>query len=202
MTAYAQIVPLTPDALVLRTTRLVFRPLSMDDLDMARQTWCDPEVMKFIGEMSKPDELASDLLEATARGAGGRIGIWSMALRETGEKIGYTVLTPMPVDSAETDWMQVTPEAYPTADVEVGYVMVPAAWGKGYATEACGRMLDFAFQMTALEVVVATTDPDNHVSQRVLLKSGLTSLGAISAYGVTDCPGFRITRAEWSALSG
>jgi RimJ/RimL family protein N-acetyltransferase len=33
----------------------------------------------------------------------------------------------------------------PDADIEVGYFLKPSAWGQGYATEVCKRILQFAF---------------------------------------------------------
>ena len=74
--------------------------------------------------------------------------------------------------------------------------MPPNPWGKGYATEACKRLLRFAFEETPLKEVVATIDPENTASQRVLEKSGLIYEGMRRAYAV-QCPGFRLTREQW-----
>lgn len=189
---------LDPRRLELISERLVLRPLSMDDVELMRALWSDPEVMRYIGDMSKPEEVEADVAKYVARGAGGRIGMWSVALREGGAKIGYTVLLPMPIEVEDTDMTQIVAQAYPRDDIEVGYVFGPEAWGNGYATEACRRMLDFAFEHTSLDEVLAVTDPENVVSQRVLRKSGMADLGPITAYSFR-CPGFRMTRSDWSA---
>ena len=71
-----------------------------------------------------------------------------------------------------------------------------AVLGKGYATEATNRLLKFAFEETPLEEPVATIDPENIASQRVLEKYGLVYEGLRRAYA-EECPGFRITRQQW-----
>ena len=54
--------------------------------------------------------------------------------------------------------------------VEVGYGFLESEWGKGYATEAVGRLLDWAFYTKAVRKVTAETDLNNIGSIRVLEK--------------------------------
>ena len=56
-------------------------------------------------------------------------------------------------------------------EVEVGYGLVPAARGSGFATEALGAAVRLAFARGASAVVADTAD-DNIASRRVLEKSG------------------------------
>jgi RimJ/RimL family protein N-acetyltransferase len=55
--------------------------------------------------------------------------------------------------------------------VEIGYGLVPAARGQGFATEAVERFLELAAAHGA-GAAVADTDTANTASQRVLLKAG------------------------------
>jgi RimJ/RimL family protein N-acetyltransferase len=141
------------------------------------------------------------LHDATRRGAGGRIGIWCATRRDTGEKIGDGVLLPLPIEAGDTDWSAVVPEDYPPGPVEIGYLLVPSAWGQGFATEICARLLRFAFEETDLAEVVAVTDPDNARSQRVLAKCGLGPLGRRRAYAQDDVAWFAVTREAWRAAA-
>ncbi|NYD77508.1 RimJ/RimL family protein N-acetyltransferase [Arthrobacter cupressi] len=59
-----------------------------------------------------------------------------------------------------------------TAEVEVGYHVVTAHQGKGYATEAAQECLRFAAD-SGIERVIAIIDPANAPSQRVAEKAGL-----------------------------
>ena len=71
-----------------------------------------------------------------------------------------------------------------------------SAWGKGYTTEICMRLLAFAFKDTLLMDMVACIDDDNNKSQQVLSKCGLRCEGRRRAYGGQSLC-FRITREQW-----
>lgn len=191
--------PLTSSELVLETERLRLRPVTLDDVDLAQELFTDPDVMKFVADVTPEEDLLEETRKASQRGAGGRIGVWCVTDRHTGEKIGTAVLLPVPIDCDDTDWSLVVQDAYPDAEIEIGYILKRAAWGKGIATEACRRLLRFGFEMTDLDEIVATTDPDNAASQHVLEKCGLRNEGIRRAYA-TEVTGFRITRRQWEAL--
>ena len=107
----------------------------------------------------------------------------------------------MPVDEDETDFDLVIPGQMPEGDVEVGYFLKPSAWDKGYATEACKRVLKMAFEDSPLTEVVATFDAANVASRNVLEKAGFVDRGMMRCYG-EDGPNFRITRDEWVRKKG
>lgn len=187
---------LEPRALVLDTPRLCLRPWSVEDEDLCLALLCDPAVMRFVGGALSEADARAHMPNALRRGAGGRLGIWSVERRDTGEKIGDGVLTPIPIETEEPDWAQLVPDAYPEAEIEVGYLLKPGAWGQGFATEICARLLRHAFEQTALARVVACTDPDNAASQKVLLKCGMRDCGLARAYGEM-VPWFEMSRADW-----
>ena len=56
---------------------------------------------------------------------------------------------------------------------EIWYKIMVDQWGKGYATEAVRRVLDFAFGSLYLHRVEAQCAPENKASIRVLEKAGL-----------------------------
>lgn len=183
--------------LIFESRRLSFHPLSMDDLDLAVEQWTDPEVVRYVGNRTYSEaELVEEMPLFTRRAGGGCIGIWRLVVPETGEKIGTAILLPMPVELDDTDWDLLVGDDIPDGDIEVGYILKRSAWGKGYATEACTRLLQFAFEDTPLETVVACIDPDNHASRHVLTKCGMIETGLIRAYQ-DNIPGFRMTRQDW-----
>ena len=183
--------------LTFESERLLFRPLANTDLDISVALFGDPDVMKYVdGRTYTEEEVAEDLPIATRRCAGGCIGVWCLIDRATQEKLGTSILLPLPIDEDDTNWNLVVGGELPDAEIEIGYILRKSAWGKGFATEACRRLLKFAFEETPLEEVVATIDEDNTASRKVLEKSGLIYEGMRRAYA-TQCPGFRITRAQW-----
>jgi len=185
--------------LELGTDRLLLRPLVENDWEMALETFMDPEVMKFVADVGSEEALAEEMKTAIRRGAGGRIGVWCVLQRETGEKLGTAILLPLPIEEDDTDWSLVQEDRYPDADIEVGYILKRSAWGNGYATEACRRLVQFAFEETELDEIVAVTDPRNAASQEVLRKCGLRDEGLRRAYA-EECPAFRISRQQWLEL--
>lgn len=176
--------------------RLSYRPLSEEDVDLAIELWTDPEVTKYVGGPYPEESLINEQSIYTRRCCNGCIGIWVLTNKRSGERIGTAILLPMPVEIDDTDWDLVVGDDIPEGEIEVGYIFKKSAWGKGYATEACKRLIQFAFEDSPLTEIVASTDHDNLASQNVLLKSGMRSVGLIYSYAEM-CPGFRITKEQW-----
>jgi len=172
----------------------------MEDLDISLTLLSSLDVVRYVTDVMTPEQVAAGMQNVTRRGAGGRLGVWCVERKDTGEKIGDGVLTPIPIDEDDTPWDTLVPEAYPEHQIEVGDMLVPSAWGQGFATEICERLLKFAFDMTSLDEIVACTDPENAASQRVLVKSGLRDCGTGYAYR-EDVSWFEITRLEWMRLT-
>lgn len=182
--------------LVLDSERLLLRPHRKTDLDIEIEISTDPEVMKFVGDVETEDQVARNMPKYVRRCAGGCIGFWSVIERSTEDKLGIAVLLPLPIEEDDTNWDLVVGDELPDGEIEIGYMLKRSAWGKGYATEATKRLLKFAFEESPLQELVATTDPENATSQRVLEKCGLVYEGMRRAYAV-ECSGFRITRQQW-----
>jgi ribosomal-protein-alanine N-acetyltransferase len=180
----------------LKSERLLLRPLAESDLDVEIEIGTDPEVMKYIGELDTEESLVQQMPKFVRRCAGGCIGVWCVIERSTKEKLGTVILLPLPIEEDDTNWDLVVGDEFPDCEIEIGYILKRSAWGKGYATEATKRLLKFAFEETPLEELVATIDPDNAASRRVLEKCGLDYEGIRRAYAI-ECPGFRITRQQW-----
>ncbi len=182
--------------LELTSARLFLRPLTMADADIAVEILTDPAVMKFVTKTQTKDEVLAALPLTLRRSGGGCVGVWCVIERATGEKLGTAVLLPLPIEEADTDWGLLGGAALPEGEIEIGYLLKPAAWGKGYATEATQRLLKLAFEDSPLEEIVAVTDPENGASQNVLKKCGLRYEGQRRAYA-GQAPGFRLTRQQW-----
>jgi RimJ/RimL family protein N-acetyltransferase len=61
-------------------------------------------------------------------------------------------------------------------DVEIGWHLHSDAWGHDYATEAAAAPLHDAFRR-GLTRIIAVTDLDNHASQAVCRRLGMTHIG-------------------------
>ena len=87
-------------------------------------------------------------------------GYWMFLDRETGEPVGRGGLSRAHVGGRD--------------EVEVGWAVMPAHWGQGYATELGAASVDVAFERLGLPDLVAYTLPDNLPSRRVMEKLGFT----------------------------
>jgi RimJ/RimL family protein N-acetyltransferase len=69
----------------------------------------------------------------------------------------------------------------PDADgvVEISYGVHPEQEGKGYATEAAGALVAYAFSHAQVRVVRAHTLPESNASTRVLTKCGFRRVGEV-----------------------
>jgi [ribosomal protein S5]-alanine N-acetyltransferase len=78
----------------------------------------------------------------------------------------------------------------PPADrtVEFGYGLTRAYQGYGYATEACGALVEAAFASGEIDQIVATTEANNTASQGVLRRLAFTPANDAGTYWVLSRP--------------
>jgi ribosomal-protein-alanine N-acetyltransferase len=79
--------------------------------------------------------------------------------RATGKPLGMVGLLTQEVDGM--------------AELEVGYHLLPSAWGKGMASEAAIACKEFARKHALATSVVSLIDPDNFRSQAVAKRNGM-----------------------------
>jgi RimJ/RimL family protein N-acetyltransferase len=72
-------------------------------------------------------------------------------------------------------WFSLRPASSKGLDggTEIGYRLLPSAWGRGYATEGARALVSKAFADLGADRVVATTMTVNAASRRVMEKAGL-----------------------------
>jgi ribosomal-protein-alanine N-acetyltransferase len=145
----------------LRTPRLVLRDWRDGDLEPFAALNAHPEVMRYLPAPLSRGE--SDALAARIRAEAAERGFGLWALESPGEApfLGFVGLS-MPAFRAPF-----------TPCVEVGWRLAWRFWGRGYATEAAGGVLEHAFGALGLREVVAFTTQANLASRRVMEKLGM-----------------------------
>ena len=140
------------------TVRLTFREMNTGDLDEMAALLGDPDVMTYYPRPKTWQEAAQwiDWNRRLYRTRG--YGLWLLATAD-GEFVGDCGLTPQVVDGV--------------TELEVGYHVLPALQGRGYATEAAAACRDFARTILGAGRLIAIIHPDNLPSQRVAEKIGL-----------------------------
>ena len=76
------------------------------------------------------------------------------------------------------------------------YALDPASWHRGAATEASTAVVDYAFDVLDFTELLASTDPPNKASIRVMERLGMRFLEAARAGGM-PIVFYRIDRDEW-----
>jgi GNAT superfamily N-acetyltransferase len=79
---------------------------------------------------------------------------------------------------------------------EIGYVLAPAFWGQGLATEGAQQCLDHAFKELGLKEVLATAPVINTPSIRVMEKIGM-KFDYIGKFYERDLVHYSITKEEF-----
>lgn len=169
----------------LETSRLRLRPWRTSDLNAAVEIYSNGEVARYLGRTPRAWTGPADAHAALARWAsfeGPRYGVWAIVPHDEDDPVGSALLKLLPYSSGET-----------SSDTEVGWHLHPRVWGRGYATEAGGRLLEHAW-MHGIEEVFAVTYPANLASQAVCARLGMTGLGQTDRYYGLTCELFRVAR--------
>ena len=148
----------------LLTLRLALHEVTSHHGNELYELDADPRVMRYIGTgrtstRDQIDDVMRRLPRVYALYPG--LGTWRATRRDTGDFVGWFALKYIPG----------------TVEVEVGYRLRYAAWGKGFATEGARELVRYGFDDLGLHRIVGVTHPDNGASQRVLLKIGMTDIG-------------------------
>jgi ribosomal-protein-alanine N-acetyltransferase len=142
----------------IETARLYLRQFTPEDLDELYCIYSDPEVMKYLSEGTRTrEETAADLFQIIADWEKHAFGLWAVINKENNQFIGDGGLRFLGK----------------THEVEVGYVLAKAYWGKGLATEVAAASLKYGFEVLKLERIVAVADTENMASRRVMEKVGM-----------------------------
>lgn len=143
----------------LETERLILRADRESDFDAFAGFMADADFTRFIA--GEPQS-RSDAWRAFAYGIGHwhlrGYGFWAVERKSDGVYLGRVGLN--------------NPEGWP--GLEVGWIIGKPYWRNGYAFEAAGAALDYAFLTQPVDEMISTIAPDNVASQGVARKLGET----------------------------
>lgn len=146
----------------IRTARLLLRPFGPGDVDALHQMQGSEEMTRYLPYGARTrEEVAAILprLQAMTAIDGVSEGVrLAGVLAATDQVVGDYSLWRRSVGHATG---------------EIGYVTHPDHAGHGYATEAAGELLRLAFDEVGLHRVVASADPRNRASTRVMEHLGM-----------------------------
>ena len=136
---------------IRETERLVLRAMMVDDWQSVYRYMSDPMVTKWLPEGILDEEQSRDF---AIKNAGENSQTLAVLTRDSKEFVGHMVFHP---------WF--APQTY-----EIGWVFGREHQRRGYATEAAKSLLAYAFESLHCHRVIATCQPENVASWRVMEK--------------------------------
>ena len=143
---------------------ITIRRMQPGDADALYRLLSDPEVMRYL---EPPFDRAQT--EDFLRRAGLAEPPLVYAAEESGSFIGYVIY-----------------HAYDEQSVEIGWVLFPEYWGRGYASALTDRLIDRARQ--AQKSVVIECAPAQEATRRIAVKKGFRACGICDGLAVYRLP--------------
>lgn len=149
---------------VIESTRLILRPFALEDFDTVAAYWADERVSRWTrgGQALERTQAWMRFLEHPGHWAMMGFGFWALEEKSTGAMVG------------EAGFIDLKRDYDPKVNgvPEIGWVIAPAAQGKGYATEAAQECVRWGRQHFGPIRVIAAMHASNTASYRVAEKCG------------------------------
>lgn len=142
----------------IKTERLHIRNFKIRDWKAVHEYTSDPVVMKYIPEGVFTEEDAKSFVH---KNTGEDAHMFPVVLSDKEELIGHISFH----------------QYFGDHTYEIGWVFNPKYYNKGYASEAARSILKYAFEEMKLHRIIATCQPQNPPSYRVMEKIGMRREG-------------------------
>jgi RimJ/RimL family protein N-acetyltransferase len=177
---------------MIETERLRLRNWRAGDDALLHQHCNTPSVMRWLGGV-KPREVMTIIVERFQQWqALHGHSFWAVERREDNAFLGFCGLK-----------IGDDPGSPVEGEVEIGWRFREDVWGRGYAKEAAIASLDFAFDRTQAEQVVALTVAGNSPSWGLMERLGMTRQPELDYVGPDWAEGvvivYSIGRSQWQA---
>lgn len=144
----------------LTTERLIFRHTSLDDLSWWMEYINSAEAVRFMALAVGSEASCREFIQRSLdRRAADGSGLNAIIERVSGAPVAMIGLLTQEVDGVD--------------ELEIGYHLLPSAWGKGYATEAAVACKEFAGEHQCATSVISLIDHRNFPSQAVAKRNGM-----------------------------
>lgn len=160
------------DQPVLYTPRLVLRPVEPTDQQKVFEGFSHPDVIAHFEITYKSFEATAEQME------------WYANNRATGSGYAWVV-----TERDKNNFMGVFSLYYihpKHKRCETGYWLFPEFWGKGYAKEALGAILEHADTQLNMHRIAAEVEPDNTASKQLLSGLGFNREGVLKDFEIKN----------------
>lgn len=150
----------------LYTTRLLLRPFTEADTDTVFALHSSARVLRYWDAPPWKTRAQAERFIAVCR---------QMEQESTGARLAIE----RAADGVFIGWCGLIKRDPGYRSAKLGYCLDDVAWGQGFATEAAGALLQWAFDTLDLNRVQAEADTRNRASGRVLEKLGFVLEGTL-----------------------
>ena len=172
----------TATTIILETERLLLRRQQAADITPLVELWTDPEVTHHLGGPRDRDLLQTAFEETAQNPWAETYDLWPVIEKATGRVVGHCGLLDKEVEGS--------------LEIELNYIMAPAVWGNGYATEIAAALIDYAVARLGLTRLIALIKPENTASERVAVRVGLQFEKEVVRSGGAVYKLYSLSRAE------
>lgn len=142
------------------TERLFFRHTSMDDVSWWMAYINSAKAIRFMALTVGSEASCREFIQRSMdRRAADGSGLNAIIDRASGLPVGMIGLLTQVVDEMD--------------ELEIGYHLLPSAWGRGFATEAAIACKEFAREHRCAPSVISLIDHQNFASQAVARRNGM-----------------------------
>lgn len=156
----------------IKTSGLLLRQFTDDDLDNVFQGLSNPETIRYYGIRFNSREATKEQL------------YWFTTLEESGKGIWWAIC------SADNNEFYGAVGLYNIKmehrKAELGYWLLPTAWGKGYMSQALSEVLLYGFKDRNLHRIEAFVETGNSPSQKILERYGFLKEGMMKDFEIKN----------------
>ena len=150
----------------LITSRLLLREFVAEDYQALRDLDSRPEMYTYERDLPSEAETRKSLDEIIQN-------------QREEPRITYKFAVTIPPNETAKGLLKLSRQWEEIREWEVGWAMHPEEWGKGYAVEAAGEVMDWAFREMNVHRIVAFCHTGNSASVRVMEKLGMHQDGRL-----------------------
>jgi RimJ/RimL family protein N-acetyltransferase len=169
----------------VKTERLLLRELRLGDFETYSRYMSDPQATGSVPPL--PDRRTAWRTFASSTGSWliTGAGWWAVELTQTAEFIGIV----------GAFFRETMLPLRPDSDFELGWVLFPPYWRRGFAREAAAAALRDGFARHGAQRALAQMDPSNTPSVAVAKAIGMTPAGNMDFYGKPNVV-YAVARAD------
>jgi len=149
--------------ITLETDRLIIRDNILEDFEDHHRLMSDPDIMSYLQDIqthSKEESLENLKFSIEESNKDKRqCYFFAMVEKLTGDYVGSIGFTIVDLEEEK-------------GKAEIGYFIHKEFWGKGYTTEATGRIIEFAFSDLKLHKLTIGCTEENSNSEKIMIKRG------------------------------